>query len=334
MKKSKIKEQESKEIKAKWIEMSKVITFLESKELEIKECICEGTRVEYVKGVKLEEKIKANLEEVCKQVNSIMGTNISHLKPPVAIQEIYSQFKSVGLISKGTREEGDKRKNVKRLLPYETLAIYHQCNCAKSHKDMDNPDHVKKLDLATLNSFDPEFFYILNIHRGKSKLYLYLFLIIFCIFLYVLMPIWPYKMKVVVYWVSYYLLIAILALYAVRLLIFILFYSIGYSIWILPDLDAPDLGFFECFMRLISVEKRDDKWYLIVLRVILVIVFGYIAFCVYKNPGLIDDTVNFVSNAMKDLYKYGENKFVNNNSTALSMKNKKKYISLEDLDNF
>ena len=148
------------------------------------------------------------------------------------------------------------------------------------------------------------------------------------------MPVWPYKMKVAVWWISYVLLIVMLSVYAIRLIVYIFFYTFGYNVWIFPDMDDPKLGFFESFKRVISIEKRNDKWYFIIIRIILAIISGYIGFCVYKNPKLIDDTQKFVVDTIRDLYHYGEDRFVNNNSTAVSLKNKKKYISLEDLDNF
>ena len=323
-----------KENKEKWIELSKVIKFLESKGLEIKECIYVKSRAEYVRGKLFEQKLKENIEEVCKKVNEIMKTQISPEKPDKAIQEIYKQCKTVGLISKACREDGDKKKNVKKLLPYEQLAILNKCNCGKNHDELENPDHQKKLDLDLLMKFEPTYFYILNLNRGKSKIYFYLFLIIFGILLYALMPVWPYKMKVAVWWISYVLLIVMLSVYAIRLIVYIFFYTFGYNVWIFPDMDDPKLGFFESFKRVISIEKRNDKWYFIIIRIILAIISGYIGFCVYKNPKLIDDTQKFVVDTIRDLYHYGEDRFVNNNSTAVSLKNKKKYISLEDLDNF
>ena len=323
-----------KENKEKWIELSKVIKFLESKGLEIKECIYVKSRAEYVRGKLFEQKLKENIEEVCKKVNEIMKTQISPEKPDKAIQEIYKQFKTVGLISKACREDGDKKKNVKKLLPYEQLAILNKCNCGKNHDELENLDHQKKLDLDLLMKFEPTYFYILNLNRGKSKIYFYLFLIIFGILLYALMPVWPYKMKVAVWWISYVLLIVMLSVYAIRLIVYIFFYTFGYNVWIFPDMDDPKLGFFESFKRVISTEKRNDKWYFIIIRIILAIISGYIGFCVYKNPKLIDDTQKFVVDTIRDLYHYGEDRFVNNNSTAVSLKNKKKYISLEDLDNF
>ena len=334
MKKSEKEELELKDKKEKWMELSNVIKFLESKGLEIKECVYIKSRAEYVRGKALEEKIKENLEEVCKQVNKAMKTQIPPEKPDQAIQEIYKQFKSVELIGKACREDGDKRKNVKKLLPYEQLVIINQCNCGKNHDDLENPDHKKNLDLDILLSFDPSFFYILNINRGKSKIYFYLFLIIFGILLYALMPVWPYKMKVAVWWISFVLLILILSIYVIRLGVYVFCYTFGYDVWIFPDMDDPKLGFFDSFKRVISAEKRKDIWYFIVIRIFLAIISGYIAFRVYQNPQLIDDTQKLILDAIKDLYHYGEDRFVNNNSTAVKLKNKKKYISLEDLDNF
>ena len=188
--------------------------------------------------------------------------------------------------------------------------------------------------MIKLNSFEPSFYYILNINRSKSKIYFYLFLIIFAVLLYVLMPIWPYKMKLAVWWTSYILLLIIIGIYIVRFAVYVFCYIFGYDVWLLPDLDEPKLGFIDSFKRVISVESRKDKWYFIVIRIILAIISGYIGYCVYKNPKLIDDAEQFIVDAIRDIYHYGEDKFVNNNATAIRLKNKKKYISLEDLDNF
>ena len=143
-------------------------------------------------------------------------------------------------------------------------------------------------------SFDPTFFYILNINRGKSKIYFYLFLIIIGILLYALLPVWPYKMKVAVWWISYVLPILIISIYVLKLVVYVFFYTFRYDVWIFPDMDDPKLGFFESFKRVISAEKRKDIWYFIFLRIILAAITGYIAFYVYKNPGLIDDAKKLV----------------------------------------
>ena len=112
-----------KEKRDTWIELSEIIKFLESKGLEIKECIYLTTRTEFVKGKDLKEKLVENLSEVCNKIKNSLKINISPEKPDNAIEEIYKLFKSVDLISKACREDGDKKKHVKKLLPYEQLVL-------------------------------------------------------------------------------------------------------------------------------------------------------------------------------------------------------------------
>ena len=104
-----------KEQKENWIKLSEIIKYLETKGLEIKECIYLTTRAEFVKGKDLKEKITENLDEICNKINKTLNVNISPEKPDKAIQEIYKQFKSVNLISKACREDGDKKKTCKEI---------------------------------------------------------------------------------------------------------------------------------------------------------------------------------------------------------------------------
>ena len=144
-----------KEQKENWIKLSEIIKYLETKGLEIKECIYLTTRAEFVKGKDLKEKITENLDEICNKINKTLNVNISPEKPDKAIQEIYKQFKSVNLISKACREDGDKKKHVKKLLPYEQLVKINKCNCGKNHDELDTVDHPQRINLDELYSFDP-----------------------------------------------------------------------------------------------------------------------------------------------------------------------------------
>ena len=60
MNKLKKLEKELREKRDKWMELSNVIKFLESKGLEIKECVYIKSRAEFVKGKVFEDKIKEN----------------------------------------------------------------------------------------------------------------------------------------------------------------------------------------------------------------------------------------------------------------------------------
>ena len=106
-----------------------------------------------------------------------------------------------------------------------------------------------------------------------------------------LLPIWPYKMKVIVWWVSYILILVILGIYIVRLLVYLFFYIFRYDIWLLPDIQDNKLGFFELFYRdyrVITVEKRNESWITIIIRITIAVTTGYNAYSIYRNPGMID----------------------------------------------
>lgn len=331
-KKTKQEEEEEKKVETRWKEMSNVIKFLESKGMELKECAFVKGRTEFIKGKVLKDHIKENIVEVCNQINKIMGTKISSENPDKAIYEIYEKLREVNIIKKACREEGDKKKNIKRLLPYEEMVLINKCNCGKDH-DKEELDHTPKLNLIELFQFDPSFYYVLNIHRGKSMVYVYLSLIIFLILMYTLMPVWPYSVKVGLWWVSFVLLCVILGIYAVRLIVYIFCFIFGYDVWLLPDMDDNKLGFFESFYRVISVEKRNEKWYTIAIRVCLAIFTGYVGYKIYKNPSIVDEAKKLFVDAIKDIYAYGEDKIVNAyNTTAIQLKNKKKFKSIQEID--
>ena len=330
--KTNIDTEEEKKQKLKWMELSNIIKFLEKKGMEIKECAYVQSRTEFIKGKILNDFIKENIEEVCKQINKAMNTKINPENPDKAILEIYEQLRSSNIIKKACREEGDKKKNIKRLLPYEEMVLINKCNCGKDH-DKEELDHPQKLDLKELFKFDPSYYYVLNIYRSKSMIYIYLALIIFFILMYALMPVWPYCVKVGVWWVSFVLLCVILGIYAVRLIIYVFCFTFGYDVWVFPDIDDNKLGFFESFYRVISVEKRNEEWYTIVIRVFLAILTSYIGFKIYKNPSIVDEAKKLVVDAIRDIYAFGEDKIVNAyNTTAIQLKNKQKVKSLQEID--
>ena len=99
-----------------------------------------------------------------------------------------------------------------------------------------------------------------------------------------------------------------------------LFFIIGYDAWLFPDLNDPKLGVLDSFKRVFTIEKRNEQWYTILIRVIISIVTGYIAFCFYRRPALFEDIKKLVYDALKDFYFYGEDKLVKGNTTAVSVK--------------
>lgn len=98
-----------------------------------------------------------NIQDVCEKLNKI---NNAKLNPStVKIQDVYNQFKLNNMIWKAFREEGDKKKNIKRLLSYEDSALINRCNCGRSH-DQTERDHSKVYSFEKVKEFDNTFYYI------------------------------------------------------------------------------------------------------------------------------------------------------------------------------
>ena len=299
--------------------LSKILINLEKKGLEFKECNCDDERVQYYKGKDLIKMMKENIKDICESINKSLNMNInSEIK--YAIQEVYNIYHKYNILKKAIREEGDKKKKIKCLLPYEKLALIYRCNCAKDHEKEDL-DHKPKYVYQNILEFNDLYYYTVNIVRSSRSSKVYLSLIIGCVLLYVLLPIWPYNMKLALWWISYILLILIIGLLLIRLFIYLFFYIFGLNVWIFPNLNE-DKGFFESFTPFISYEKRNEKWYTIIIRISLTIFTSYVSIIIYKNPKLIDDAKVLIYDALRDVYLFGENKFVNGTSSAISVKYK------------
>ena len=81
------------------------------------------------------------------------------------------------------------------------------------------------------------------------------------------------------------------------------------------------------------MKKETKVGLLFFIRIAIAVTTGYIAFSIYRNPGLIDDGKKIIYEALKDFYDFGEDKIVNSfNTTAVSLKYKtKSYKEIDDL---
>lgn len=114
---------------------------------------------------------------------------------------------------------------------------------------------------------------------------------------------------------------------------YLFFYIFWYDIWLLPDIQDNKLGFFESFYRVITVEKRNESWITIIIRITIAVTTGYIEFSIYRNPRLIDEAKKILSKHLRTFMISERIKRVNSfNTTAVSLKYKtKSYKEIDDL---
>ena len=89
----------------------------------------------------------------------------------------------------------------------------------------------KKGDIQDNDEFQ---FFTFTVHPKKIKILP--MIIIIAILSICLFPIWPFKLRLFIFYLSFYLLIAILLFSVIRLIIYILFRVLGYEFWILPEI--------------------------------------------------------------------------------------------------
>lgn len=73
------------------------------------------------------------------------------------------------------------------------------------------------------------------VHREKRSYWKPL-VIILLVFIICLFPVWPFFMRLVIFYISFYLLIAIAIFSIIRLLLYYVMRLLGYEFWILPDI--------------------------------------------------------------------------------------------------
>lgn len=109
-------------------------------------------------------------------------------------------------------------------------------------------------------------------------------IILFMVFLY---PIWPFAFKYAIFKISLYLSVFLLVILLGRLALYIALRLVGYSFWILPNLDDETLGFWATFRPFYSIESNSDGKLEILLRLVGVILLGFLINAVIQEPQVV-----------------------------------------------
>lgn len=113
-----------------------------------------------------------------------------------------------------------------------------------------------------------------TISKKKSKIIPTL--IIASVLMICLFPLWPYQVKIIIFYLSLYALIFISIFLLIRFFIFYLFRLFGYEFWILPEILENDS--FKPYYTFKKVEESDLS--LIIRVLLLIFTCAYIAFIV------------------------------------------------------
>lgn len=131
-------------------------------------------------------------------------------------------------------------------------------------------------------------------HRTVVSVLLVLFALAVCMF-----QLWPYWLKLGVWYLCVTILLAVVGTLALRLLVFFLGWMVGLDVWLLPRLFDEEAPVKESFTPVISVARSSGQWPYRLAGIALVAAFAY---WVLSQPADFENFLRAQQTFVKDLY--------------------------------
>lgn len=209
-------------------------------------------------------------------------------------------------------------------------AAYKPLNPTAKSEDGSEKKTVKKwpdrLGRTPNQSFDCEGFYVVTYEGGSGLQHFLLALIILGVLLVCMFPVWPMWAKIGIWYLSVIFLSLYFGLLIIRMVIFTMFWIVGFDFWIFPNLNDEYCGFLDSFQPLYSWEKRKDQFLMLFVR------FGSLAITAVAVKQIAEthsltDVQDFVTSSYIDVLDWGVEKL-----TALPGSEKAALPSLESIE--
>jgi translocation protein SEC62 len=115
-------------------------------------------------------------------------------------------------------------------------------------------------------SFDCDGFYVITYEGGSGLQHFLLALMIAGVLVAVMFPVWPMWAKIGIWYLSVIFLSIYFGLLILRMVIYTMFWIVGFDFWIFPNLNDEYCGFLDSFRPLYSWEKRKDDALMLLVR--------------------------------------------------------------------
>lgn len=184
------------------------------------------------------------------------------------------------------------------------------------------PDRLGRTPNQT---FDCEGFYVITYEGGSGLQHFLLALIIAGVLLACMFPVWPMWAKVGIWYLSVIFLSVYFGLLILRMVVYTMFWIVGFDFWIFPNINDEYCGFLDSFQPIYSWEKRKDDALMLLVR------FGSLAIAAVAIQQIAEthslaDVQDFVTSSYIDVLDWGVDKL-----TALPGSDKQALPSLEQL---
>jgi len=209
-------------------------------------------------------------------------------------------------------------------------AIYKPLNPSSKDSDKDKKKEKKWPDrLVRVNTpnqpFDLEGYYVIVYEGGGGLQHFLLALIIVGVLLACMFPVWPIWAKIGVWYLSVVLLTLYFGILILRMVVFTLFWIVGFDFWILPNINDEYCGFLDSFQPLYSWEKRADDFMMLIVRFGSLVIVAAAVHQIAQTTSL-SDVSELITSSYTDVLDWGVDKL-----TALPGSDKAALPSLEQL---
>lgn len=158
----------------------------------------------------------------------------------------------------------------------------------------------------------PHGFYIFQVEHGKGKTQLWLVAAVGLMFFFLLFRVWPEWLKLGVWYVSWYLLVALFGVAVLRAVLWFAIFHIGIDFWLFPNYFIDSDNILDSFFPFLSCERREDMFdfRMLLVRIASAAAVFYGAQEFMKDPENLDGVLRGSGEIWDEMYDWGQNKFM------------------------
>uniref|UniRef100_A0A7S3MZY8 Translocation protein SEC62 n=1 Tax=Strombidium inclinatum TaxID=197538 RepID=A0A7S3MZY8_9SPIT len=158
--------------------------------------------------------------------------------------------------------------------------------------------------------------YLIRVRENKQTQYIYLGLMVVVILALMCFRLWPIWLKKGIWYISFYLLVFLIATAILRLVLWIFLYHFGLEVWLFPNyfIDSNDPR--DSFLPVWSYEVREDSsdFKAIIFRLISGALICYMGYQFTQDEKNMEDLRDLASHGLTDLFEYGQEFMVGGNA--------------------
>lgn len=183
-----------------------------------------------------------------------------------------------------------------------------------------------RLGRTPQQKFDCEGYYVITYEGGGGLQHFLLALIIAGVLLACMFPVWPMWAKVGIWYLTVIFLSLYFGVLILRMIVYTLFWIIGFDFWIFPNLNDEYCGFLDSFQPLYSWDKRKDDALMLLVRFVSLAITAVAVQQIAETHSMAD-VFDFVESSYVDLLDWGVEKL-----TALPGSERVALPSVESLE--